>query len=80
MGENSKRLVVTVSDEKLADIHAVAGELSERGLEVDRVLPVTGVITGSLGSGSVAGLHGVEGVASVEEEAVSELPPPDAPQ
>jgi hypothetical protein len=68
VAEDSKRLVVTVSDEKLADIHAVAGELSERGLEVDRVLPVTGVITGSLGSGSV------------EEEAVTELPPPDGPQ
>lgn len=77
MSSNEKSVIVTVSDEMLPSIQRVADDLSSRGLRVDRVLPMTGVISGSL-SADLSELRGIEGVMSVEEERTAELPPADS--
>jgi hypothetical protein len=74
----AKSVVVTVTDAALANIHAVAEKLAAKGMKVDRVLPITGVISGSVPAGKQAALSSVQGVHSVEEEAQVQLPPPDS--
>lgn len=71
-------IIVTVSDEMLGEIHQVADDLAARGMEVHRVMPVTGVITGAYGSAQVSTLQRVKGVLSVENERVARLPPFDS--
>lgn len=75
----AKSIIVTVSDDALPNISQLADDLSAKGLEVDRVLPVTGVITGSVVASKVPALGKVDGVLSVEEEASARLPSPDSP-
>jgi hypothetical protein len=77
VSRNEKSVIVTVTDEMLPSIQRVADDLSSRGLKVDRVMPMTGVISGSL-SADLSDLDGIEGVMSVEEEATAELPPADS--
>ena len=74
---NEKSVIVTVTDEMLPSIQRVADDLASRGLRVDRVMPMTGVISGSL-SADLSELRGIEGVMSVEEELTAELPPADS--
>ena len=74
-----KPVIVTVTDAKLADIHQVADQLKAKGMKVNQVLPRTGVISGSSAASKMSALEKVEGVMSVEEEAVAVLPPPDSP-
>ncbi|MEO6196100.1 MAG: hypothetical protein ABIS20_24025 [Thermoanaerobaculia bacterium] len=78
MAKKSKSLIVTVNDDALKNIHQLAADLGAKGLKVDRVLPVTGVIAGSYAGSKISELKKVDGVLSVEEELVAELPPPDS--
>jgi hypothetical protein len=75
---NAKSIIITVSDDALPNIRQLADDLGARGLKVDRVLPVTGVITGSCATSDVCALEEVDGVLSVEEEATARLPPSDS--
>ena len=73
------RLVtVTVDEAHAGAIDEVAARLREAGMDVDRVLGAIGVITGSVAAARLHLVEAVEGVASVEEQASFELPPPDA--
>jgi hypothetical protein len=72
-------IIVTVADEKLKSIHDVADHLAAEGMKVDQVMPVTGIITGSSSPTKLSALKKVDGVLSVEEEAVAYLPTPDSP-
>lgn len=74
------RVNVTVDDGHLDQVHAVAGRLRERGMDVDAVLEAAGVISGSVTDERARALAGVEGVASVDAETETRLPPPDEPQ
>jgi hypothetical protein len=78
LAKKSKSLIVTVSDDALKNIHQLAEHLGAKGLKVDRVMPVTGVISGSYAGSKMSELKKVDGVQSVEEELTSELPPPDS--
>src|SRR5262245_48925604 len=73
--QKHKPVVVTGTDEGVEDIQNIAQKLSAKGMKVDKVMPITGVITGSLDSGSRAALKAVEGVHSVEDELEVHLPP-----
>jgi hypothetical protein len=75
-----KNIIVTVNDERLPEIDKVADDLASRGMKVERVMPGTGVISGSYPQESLAELGGVDGVLSVEEELSAELPPDWDPQ
>ena len=72
-------IIVTVADEALKDINELADQLAAKGMKVDRVLPITGVISGSVPSQKLSSLKKVAGVSSVEKELSAELPPSDSP-
>ena len=71
-------IIVTVADEALNNINELADELAAKGMKVDRVMPLTGVISGSAPSQKLSSLKKVAGVSSVEKELSAELPPPDS--
>jgi hypothetical protein len=71
-----KSVIVTVSDEALTNIDQLADKLRKKGLKVERVLPITGVIAGAVAAAKVASMRKVQGVLSIEDELYSELPPP----
>jgi gentisate 1,2-dioxygenase len=73
MSEELKPVIVTVSDEQLENIYQVANHLAAEGLNVDQVFPVTGVIAGTSVPAQMSVLEKVDGVMSVEEEAVAYL-------
>ncbi len=64
-----QRIIVTVTDEALDRIEAVAEELAAKGMKINRVLPVTGVISGSCPPEKKDELQAVSGVDRVEDEA-----------
>lgn len=68
MAEESRSVIVTVADDALVEIQSLADRLKVHGMTVKRVMPVTGVITGSVAASKVGTLRGVSGVGSVEEE------------
>ena len=69
-----------VADDQLGAIDAVAARLAAAGLDVEAVLPITGVITGTIEDGaSVAALAAIDGVIAVEPARTITLPPPDSP-
>jgi hypothetical protein len=73
------RLVtVTVDDAHAGSIDAVAARLRDAGMDVERVLPAIGVITGSVDASRLHLVEAADGVASVEEQASFKLPPPGA--
>jgi hypothetical protein len=71
MSKKLKQIIVIITDNMLKDIHQVADQLASKGMKVDRVMPVTGVIAGSAPSTKIPALEKVEGVMSVEEEATA---------
>lgn len=75
MSKRSKSIIVTVTDHMLGDIEQVAQKLAAKGMKVNQVLPITGVISGSCAPAKMSALEKVDGVASVEEEASATLPP-----
>ena len=78
MPGKSKPIIVTVSDEALSDIQRIADNLKAKGMNVDRVMSMTGVISGSSPPSRLPALKKISGVASVEEELSAELPPVDS--
>lgn len=78
MSEHSKPIIVLVADDELRNIKKIADRLAKEGMKVERVMPVTGVISGSYTSGDISALEKVKGVMSVEEEATARIPPPDS--
>jgi hypothetical protein len=68
VGKESKSVIVTVADAALGEIQSLANLLKEHGMRVSRVMPVTGVISGSVAASKLGKLRGVPGVSSVEEE------------
>lgn len=79
MSKKTKPIVVMVADEALGDIAGLAKRLASEGMKIGRVLPVTGVITGSISPGLMPSLARLSGVMAVEDEAVAPAPPPDSP-
>jgi hypothetical protein len=68
MGKETKSVIVTVSDDALGEIQSLANRLKNHGMTVKRVMPVTGVISGSAAASKLGTLREVPGVSSVEEE------------
>ena len=78
MSKKSKPIIVVVADDMLIRIRQVADQLTAEGMKVERVMPMTGVISGSYASTDMSSLEKVIGVMSVEEEATARLPSPDS--
>ena len=71
-------LVITVKSGH--DIHAVATQLAQAGLQVQDTLEAIGSITGSAQDKDIARLKSVPGVADVSESAPIQLNPPGTPR
>lgn len=78
MARKQTQIVVTLSDEGVQDIDRVAKDLTAKGMTIDRVLRLTGTITGSSASAAVASLKEVKGVSGASTERSAELPPSDS--
>lgn len=65
---DSERIVVAVHDSHLKSIGQVADNLRQKGMQVDKVLPTIGIITGRATRGQVAALTQVEGVANINPD------------
>jgi hypothetical protein len=72
-------VLVSVNDEHLERLGAVAEELRSAGLKVNQVMDDLGVVTGSIDSAEMERLSAVDGVASVERAREVGIPPPDSP-
>ena len=64
--EEVEPIVVTVDDQNLPIIQSVVTGLESAGMKVDQVLPVTGIITGTVSQSKLEGLRKVPGVANIE--------------
>jgi len=77
------RVIVSVADDRMADLPTVVDALRRAGLTVTEVLDGAGVITGTVAGDSakdvIAALARVPGVADVETQREFRLPPPDSP-
>lgn len=62
------RIVVTVDNQHLSTIDAVAKALRSAGMRITNVLNTTGIITGEIAKTEIAALRAVSGVASVEPD------------
>jgi hypothetical protein len=70
---------VSIDDAHLGSLTSVVRELQARGLHVEQVLDVLGVVTGSVDDeASRLALRAVPGVASVDGSLRYQLPPPQA--
>jgi hypothetical protein len=74
----NKSIIVTIDDDGLKHIDDVASQLTSRGMNVDRVLRMSGVISGTASSDKLTALKNVDGVLGVEEEIGVQIPSPDA--
>jgi hypothetical protein len=74
----AKPIVVTVTDESLKDIKSVANQLAAKGMKVNQVLEITGVISGSCSEEKKPTLRTVRGVHSVEDDMEVQLSPTDS--
>jgi hypothetical protein len=73
-----ERVIITVADSHMAEIGNIAQELMSRGLDIDEMQELVGVITGSAPSNAWESLAEIPGVASVDAEQETALPPPDS--
>ena len=64
--EQVERIIVTVDDQNLPVIESVVAGLQSTGMNVDRVMPVSGIITGEVARSKLEQLRSVPGVAGVE--------------
>ena len=63
-----QRIVVTIDDQRLPEIQAIASSLQVAGMRVDNVLSLTGIITGEVSQTRINELRDVSGVANVEPD------------
>lgn len=71
-------VVVSVTDDRLADLAQVLADMQQAGLVVDNVLHLLGTVTGSIDPDAIARLEQVPGVAVVQRAHHFQLPSPDA--
>lgn len=76
--DRSEPVIVTVKDEYIDRIEQVTTDLRVRGLTVNQVMPITGVITGTCAPESISALEQVEGALRVDKERYAELPPTES--
>jgi hypothetical protein len=69
---------VLLSDDSLHRINDVVKQVKSKGMSVDRILPQSGVLTGSVEAQDLIGLNNVKGVSGVEQERSFQITPPDS--
>ncbi|NJP08081.1 MAG: hypothetical protein HC866_00240 [Leptolyngbyaceae cyanobacterium RU_5_1] len=64
--EHVEQIIVTVDDQHRLEIQSVATALQSMGMQVNNVLPGTGIITGEASQSRMQELKSVSGVVDVE--------------
>ena len=72
------RVMISVADEKVDQLAAVASALRGAGVDVEQTLESLGTIVGSVDEARLSAVARLPGVASVERQGVVTLPPPDS--
>ncbi len=75
--KNENKVIVTITDEALSTIDEVAKKLRAKGLNIEQIHPITGIIIGSFIEDKTSALKDVDGVLNVEKELTIQLPPSD---
>ncbi|MFH7030212.1 MAG: ketohydroxyglutarate aldolase [Heteroscytonema crispum UTEX LB 1556] len=60
------KINISVTDECLDNILEVVADLQAAGMNVEKIMPILGAITGSIDSTKVDALSQIKGVAAVE--------------
>lgn len=69
------KVMVSVSDESMAELRRVVAGLREAGMQVDQVLEPLGTVAGSIAPDAADRLMAVPGVESVEWQQELHIPP-----
>jgi len=70
------KISVLVDDENLHRLNDVVKQVKGVGMDVDRVLESSGVVTGSVDANKLKMLKKVKGISSIEEEREFQIAPP----
>ena len=73
-----RQVTVTVADSHAGEVDDLARRLAQAGMQVEQVLSVLGIVTGSLEDAQLAAVRRLPGVGAVEQQTTYRLPPPDA--
>ena len=73
----TKPYIVVISDEGLEDINRIAAQMAKIGFSVNRVLPISGIVSGQCTVEIAKEVVNLDGVDAVEEEAVARIDPPE---
>lgn len=76
--EQAAEVTISVDDDHVGTLDAVAERLRAVGLSVDELLAEIGIITGRIAESRAGDLETVEGVAHVERSRSYQLPPPES--
>lgn len=71
-------ITVTVDDDHVDRIEDIVDQLRAAGLQVHQVLGSVGIITGEVTDAQRPAIAQVAGVASVQDQQMFQLPPPDS--
>lgn len=74
----TKKLLVSVADDALADFAAVVRDCEHAGLTVEETMDAIGVITGTIDAAKLDGLRQVRGVRDVEDAGTATIAPPES--
>lgn len=74
----TKKLLVSIADDALADFAAVVRECERAGLHVAETMDTIGVITGTIDAAKLDGLRRVRGVRDVEDAGTATIAPPES--
>ena len=74
----TKKLLVSVNDDALADFAAVVRDCERAGLAVEETMDAIGVITGTIDAAKLDGLKQVRGVRDIEEAGGATIAPPES--
>lgn len=69
-------VIVTIADEAMEQLDTIKAALQANGLEIERVMPMLGVIAGT--TSDLAPLRAIKGVESVSIDYKHTLPPSDS--
>jgi hypothetical protein len=72
------KVIIAVSDEYYDRFPEVVAAAKDAGLEVEREMPVVGVVSGSIDDEKLPELSKLRGIASVEQDRVYRIAPPDS--
>ncbi len=68
MQTRNQKLIVTIDDQHLTRIQHVAHALAAAGMQIENVLPGSGIITGCISQELRSDLKTIEGVLAIETD------------